>query len=344
MVSAARPRLLAGIARVEDLLVLGEGPDAVEVQAPAEHLDTVHRFLTALDGTQEVSAAAAAAGLPLPEAAQLVSQLADQDLVRGDLVREGGPAHQPISGTAALLELEDLVTGQLYDTLYKNPYWQAMQDPAAVIPELVLQGTIVENYHFLFRESWFDAPALSYPYSRGVRVSLNEFFVEESGHDELILNSLKSLGHTRDDLADTIPLQTTAALCNSLAWWSRTDPLFFITTIGVLEGRDLAVDSFVRACESRDVDPDLVGPMRTHSQINLAGGHGSLTRQVFADIPAISAQTLSRLRARTVLFVELYDDFYRGIWEHYSTATTLLRSISGLVGDVMGIGTAEEAL
>ena len=208
-----------------------------------------------------------------------------------------------------------------------------MQQTSQPVPEQVLYGTIVENYHFLFRESWFDAPVLSYAYSRGARVHLIEFFAEEAGHDELILRSLVQLGYSRDDLADTLPLQSTAALCNALAWWSRTDPLFFITTIGVLEGRDLAVDSFVLACERQGIDPLVVGPMRRHSEINLKGEHGSLTREVFAEIPAVDGATFARLHAQTHLFVELYDNFYRGIWEHYITAPTLLRRISMLAGE-----------
>jgi hypothetical protein len=236
-------------------------------------------------------------------------------------------APDAVAATTVLLDLEDLTSRLLYETLYLNPYWQAMQDPGGTVPDQVLHGTIVENYHFLFRENWFDAPVLSYPYSRATRVSLNEFFNEESGHDELILNSLKALGHSREDLAETIPLRTTAALCNALAWWSRTDPLFFVTTIGVLEGRDLAVDSFVVACERQGVDAGVVGPMRMHSEINLEGEHGSLTREIFGHLAPLSRETVRRLRSQTHLFVELYDDFYRGIWDHYTTAGQLLRRL-----------------
>jgi hypothetical protein len=284
-------------------------------------------FLMLLDGSRSVDSAATTAGVERADAIEILEQL-DQVFLIGE-----PESTMSLSGTEALLELEDLTTDLLYNTLYQNPYWQAMQDPTDAIPENVLYGTIVENYHFLFRESWFDAPVLSYPYSRGARVSLNEFFAEESGHDELILRSLMRLGHSREDLADTIPLQTTAALCNALAWWSRTDPLFFITTIGILEGRDVAVDSFVLACEKLGIDPLIVGPMRRHAEINLAGGHGNLTRQVFTEIPAVSTQTMRRLRCQTHLFVELYDDFYQGIWDHYCAAPTLLRRITDLTGD-----------
>lgn len=158
-----------------------------------------------------------------------------------------------------------------------------------------------------------------------------DFFVEENAHDELILRSLNALGHSREDLADTIPLQTTAALCNSLAWWSRSDPLFFVTTVGVLEGRGLSVDSFVRACDPRGVGADVVGPMRKHFEINMAGGHGSVSREAFAGIQAISPARSRGLRAAADCSSSSTMTFYRGIWDHYSTAGSLLRRISDLV-------------
>jgi len=327
MGTLGQPLLRATVRHDADMLVIIGGSDSYEVKVAPELLGRIEQFLTLLDGTRPVETLADAAGLDRGEVDRLLTALDSQRLLS-----DATPA-TAIPGTTALLELEDLTTKLLYETLYRNPYWQAMQDTGRPVPEQVLHGTIVENYHFLFRESWFDAPVLSYPYNRGARVHLIEFFAEESGHDELILRSLVRLGYSRDDLADTLPLRSTAALCNALAWWSRTDPLFFVTTIGVLEGRDLAVDSFVLACERQGLDPLVVGPMRRHAEINLEGEHGSLTRQVFAEIPAVDATTMARLRAQTHLFVELYDDFYRGIWEHYVAASTLLRRISTLTGE-----------
>lgn len=322
MTQFQRPLLTTPVHVNDQALVLGNERRHEVVVSP-DHLESVAEFLRGLDGQSSPEALADRVNLNFEEWRQVLDALEAQDLVT--------ETQQPIAVPAgtALLELEDLTSRLLYETLYLNPYWQAMQGTECAVPDQVLHGTIVENYHFLFRENWFDAPVLSYPYSRSARVSLNEFFSEESGHDELILNALKTLGYTREDLAETIPLQTTAALCNSLAWWSRTDPLFFITTIGVLEGRDLAVDSFVLACERQGVEPGVVGPMRTHSEINLEGEHGSLTREIFSDLAPLSPETLRRLRSRTHLFIELYDDFYRGIWEHYTTAPALLRRIGG---------------
>jgi heme oxygenase-like protein len=232
-----------------------------------------------------------------------------------------------ISGKQAVLELEDDLNRLLHRTVYQNVFWKKMLDPAADIPLAVFHGMCIENYHFLFRESWFDSPALSFPGNTKARVLMNAFYCEELGHDELLLGALESLGLTRADLFETVPLRQTMALCNALSSWARYDPLFFFSTLGPLEGKEVEIDSFVTACERRRLPEAFVGPIRTHAQINKSGAHGQLARKIFDAIPAVSGADLERMRRTTRLFVELYDDFYTAIWEHYATAPSLLRRV-----------------
>ena len=252
------------------------------------------------------------------------------DRLRGlGLVREVVPP-QARSGLDVLLEIEDLSNDLLYKTLYANVFWEkcTTAQNADDIPINVIHGMIIENYHFLFRESYFDAPVLSYVANTGVRLAMNEFYAEEYGHDELLLKALQRIGVTREDLAETAPLPQTMSLCNALAYWAHSDPLFFFTTLGILEGKDIKQDSFLDAAYRIGIDPEVLRPVKAHSDINLQGAHGSLTRKIFSRIPAIPESDVRRLRAQTHLFVELYDQFYTGIWNHYSRSTTLLRKVS----------------
>lgn len=233
------------------------------------------------------------------------------------------------TGLQALLEVEDLSNRLLYETLYKNEFWVNCSKArnSGDIPESVVHGMVIENYHFLFRESYFDAPVLSYVPNTCVRLAMNAFFAEEYGHDELLLTALNKIGISREDLASTIPLPQTMALCNALAYWSQNDPLFFFSTLGILEGKDIRQDSFLDASYKIGIDPEFLRPVKAHSDINLEGQHGSLTRKIFSQIPVVDEETMRRLRAQTHLFVELYDAFYAAVWTHYSSADGLLRRI-----------------
>lgn len=232
-----------------------------------------------------------------------------------------------ITGTECILELEDLQNKLMYETLYKNVFWVACQTPESV-PLNVYYGMGIENYHFLFRESWFDSPILSFPNSIDARTLMNEFFCEEYGHDELILKSLEKIGITREQIYKTAPLPETLSLCNALAHWAATDPIFFFSTMGVLEGKDLKLDSYVSAMEdSTTVPADFIEHIKAHSNINLQDEHGNLSRELFKRIPVVSKADLERMKRQTYLFIEIYDRFYTAIWNHYSTTNNLLREV-----------------
>ncbi|TXH75150.1 MAG: hypothetical protein E6Q88_03690 [Lysobacteraceae bacterium] len=233
-----------------------------------------------------------------------------------------------VSGFECILELEDLQNELLYKTLYRNVFWEKCQDPSQV-PLNVFYGMAIENYHFLFRESWFDSPILGFATSTESRVLMNHFFCEEYGHDELILKSLNEIGITREQIYRTVPLPETLALCNSLAHWSATDPLFFFSTMGVLEGKDLKLDSYVNAMEeSGTVQEDFIKYIKSHSNINLQDAHGNLSREIFRRIPVVARSEIERMKRQTHMFIEIYDRFYTAIWEHYSTTSSLLRLVN----------------
>lgn len=261
-----------------------------------------------------------------PLCGAIVAQMDEAGLI------DDGATPDVIPALEFLIELEELVDQLSASTIFCNPFWQACLSATGPgdVPLNVVHGMVIENWQFLVRESYFDAPVLSYVPNRSVRLALNEFFAEENGHDEILLRALETIGLSRADLAGSIPLPQTLGLCNALAFWSLNDPIFFFTTLGLLEGQGMKTDSFIDACERMEIDPAFVHPLRLHSNITIDAGHGSLTRTIFTSLGFVDRATRRRLRAQTHLFVELYDAFYQGVWNYYSTAPTLLRRVSDL--------------
>jgi len=289
------------------------------------HAKTAMAALRAMDGTRTVDQIARAARIDAAFVLALTGALDHVGLVHDEREPEARPALD------VLFELEDLANKLLYESIYRNAFWHGLLNETDTVPLQVFHGMAVENYHFLFRESYFDAPALNFPASTRARELMNKFYGEEYGHDELILKGLTALGVSREDLDDTIPLPQTMALCNALAFWARYEPVFFFTTLGVLEGKDITVDSYIDACERRGLPAAFVAPIRAHAQINMEGEHGSLTRAMFEHLPPIDARSVMQMRARTRLFIQLYDNFYAGIWNYYSGSNPLLRRLTTLV-------------
>jgi len=235
---------------------------------------------------------------------------------------------EALSGRNFILTIEDTYNRYTADIVQKNPFWAAlMNDPVAVL-DRVYHGLCIENYHLLFRESYFDSPILPYSANRRVRELVNEFYVEELGHDKLLLKSLNSIGLSEQELFETIPLSGTMALCNALSYWARNDPLFFFTTLGPLEGREVEIDSFVTAAHKKGLPEALVGPIAAHANINKTAEHGALTREIFENIPEISAHDARRMCREARQFALIYDRFYRCIWQHYNSPAPLIRRIA----------------
>jgi Iron-containing redox enzyme len=307
-----RPRLDGTVRTAGDTLIVNrEGVDH-EVSAEGVAPATIGRVLSRLDGNTCIAdAVREETSLSEDDARELVASLDAAGLIDDATPVECRPALDVI------LDLEDLVEELCTTTIFQNPFWQtclAVRGPGD-LPQRLAIGMVIENWHFLFRESYFDAPVLSYVPHTEVRLVMNRFFGEEYGHDEILLKSLNAVGLTREDMRDSIPLPQTMALCNALAYWAHNDPLFFFTTLGLLEGQGLKKDSFIEACERAGLADDFVEPLRVHSNINIGAGHGNLTRELFKHVP---------------LFVELYDGFYTGVWKHYTSDAPLLRRVSEL--------------
>jgi len=236
----------------------------------------------------------------------------------------------PMSGLAAVLMLEGTIDRLCSTTLERNPFWNACiaAKNRGDVPDRVVIGMVIENWHFLHREAYFDAPVLGYVPNLAVRQSMNAFFSEEYGHDEILLRSLNAVGISRDEMYDSAPLPATMGLCNALAHWSHYDPMFFFLTMGVLEGQGLRSDSFLDACERMSWPHGFIAPLRAHSMLNIKGEHGNLTRKLFVQMPLLAASEVRRLRGKLSSFVEIYDAFYRQVFSHYSSTSRQLRRIS----------------
>jgi hypothetical protein len=222
-----------------------------------------------------------------------------------------------VSGKDFILSLEERLDSLLEQTVQRSSFWTAMRERPEDVPVAVFWGMCLENYHILAHEPLFDAPVLCFAGNHAVRQTLNRFYAEELGHDKLLLKALAAIGLEENQVRTSIPLSSTFALIDGLAYWSRYDPLFFVATLGVLEGREVAVDAFVEACKEKGLPRDFIAPIESHSRINAQGRHGELTREAFSSVPAVSQADQRRIEELLPLFVSIYDAFYEGIWTHY---------------------------
>lgn len=317
--------------------------DVVELHTDEEVFDVVpdadldarglSELLSRFDGSRSVTDVAADAGLTADRVWEVISPAAQLGLV--DDLRAG----QGRSGLAAISDVEGQLSPLMDALVFEGPFWRAMTEDPESVPRNVYYGFALENWFFLNSETRFDSAVVSYPPNARIRAMMQEFFHEEHQHDDIVVRAFEPLGISKADLLRSRPLPTTTGLINLLTWWARTDPLFFMATVGLLEGRledaespDADYDSFLAACREIGLDEDFVGPLRQHARVNASHHHGSVSREVFAELPGVDDDTVARWRGKAHLFVETYAAFFQGVLDYYSdSANPLIRLVERTV-------------
>ncbi|MFG1795352.1 hypothetical protein [Nocardia sp. NPDC049149] len=327
-----KPQLLAEVSETSAAtLELRSGEVTFEVEPEGEvTAEQLGAVLRSTDGSASLAEISAKTGVA-PD--QLTTILLPAQIA-GLLADRAEPAAE--APMAVLGSVEHVVNRLLEELVFDGPFWRAILDHPEQVEPHVYYGFGLENWFFLSRECEFDSAILAYPSSDAIRTMANDFYHEEHRHDDIVVRAFEGLGIARADLVSARPLSTTSGLIKLLSWWARTDPLFFIATIGILEGRleqseeeGATYDSFLRACGIAGIPAHFVEPMRQHAKVNAGHDHGSVSREFFAALPPLPAGTTARLVGKAHLFVEAYAEFFNGVLEYYGNAARpLVRTLS----------------
>ncbi|UTT50969.1 MULTISPECIES: hypothetical protein [Rhodococcus] len=298
----------------------------IEYEVSHPSLTDFEKVLRSLDGTRSREELAKMSNLPLSEIADILRQLDSANLLDDPPSARGTKRAIEVQ-----LELEGLINDGFETYVEGGRFWRNLSTSPAAVPENVYYGFALQNWHFLYRENLFDSAILTFPSNSAVRKRVNEFYIEEHQHDDIVLEAFSAIGLTPDQVRRSRPLRTTTALVNALGWWARTDPVFFFSTISSLEGGVAAredTDSFIEAAETKGVPAAFIEPLRRHAAINNGHDHGSVSRQIMAMLPAQDERTIARLKGQVPLFIELYRDFYDGVYDYYSEPSySLIREL-----------------
>lgn len=300
--------------------------DGVEFAIAVEGVaaDALAQLLAGMDGTRTVAELAEDAGDPAV-VARVVAEL-DRNALLDDATTP-----DVRSGADVLLELEDLAAELHAATMERNVLWSALRTPSPGLGPAVLHGLCVEQYHLVSGAAAAHA-AVAPPPSTGIRQRLDELRARDTDREELLVLALEGAGIGRDDLADTMPLPQTMALCNGFAHWAATDPVLLFVALAILHGKDVQEAeqrAVLAACDHVGVDAAFAAPLRRHAA-GAGDGQRDPARAVVRKIPSLHPATVRRLRARTHLLMELHDVWSTAVWAHYSTAPASLRRVSAL--------------
>ena len=324
--SVLHPRLACKVNFYKDKLIFSQDGRDFAFQINTQSGKILEKFCSLMDGTKSLSELQQIFSPNNSELINTIVRHLDEQNLLDDVARV-----RVHSGIDTLLELEDLTNELLNKQVDENLFLKSIKSAISNLPIHVLYGLAIENYHFLSRKCCFDSPGLGFQSSTKVRQLINERYCQEYGQDELAMEALNAIGISREELGDTMPLPETMAMCNALTYWANFEPLFFLSSLGLLAGQTRKnFEFYIKACERVELDSRFIDPIRQLANTKLKLEPENLTRRIFQEIPHIDRETKQRFRGQTYLFMEMYDNFHQAIWNYYSSASHLLRSVSAI--------------
>src|SRR5262249_31091878 len=164
-----------------------------------------------------------------------------------------------------------------------RPYYQGLISGTLGREQLI--GYALEYYHVVRMCPGLLAPSLAHHKSPKTFHILQDFFVSELNHDELIERSLAAVGIQRRELERLVPLPMTFSVCCSLGVYARQHPTSFKAALFLFEESDSEFNAaFKKRCDDVGLPEAFYAPIFEHASINEEGGHEHISEALFADI------------------------------------------------------------
>ncbi|AOX03844.1 hypothetical protein BJP34_34370 [Moorena producens PAL-8-15-08-1] len=347
------PKLACNVNIYPDQIVFYRDGQYFGFETSGLSAETLQTLFVMMDGTRSIEELQELFAPDNPEVIQSILQGLEEQALLDDAT-----PFKVHSGIDTLLELEDFTNDLLENTVEGNLFWKPITSDPVVrygsgcantgdcenhgepvpnapygseLPITVLYGFGIEHYHLSCHRWNWDFPVLGCQNYRKVQQLINQLYSQEYGQDQLWLKALNGIGISDQDLKDAIALPETVAIGNALAYWANSEPLVLLSTLGVLKRQAYHhLASYLAACERVNLESGFIDPIRELVNRNLTGESENLIHRIFQDIAHVDQQTRQRLGDQIYLFIEMYNNFYRAIWNYYSCTSDLLRRVSAL--------------
>ena len=232
------------------------------------------------------------------------------------------------NGIDTVLELKELSRELLAKNNAQHTFWQKVAAADSDRAIKIISGMAIEQYHLLTNQCYFNSAILGFSSSIAIRELLNERYCDRYKQTEILLEALNAIGINAEDARNIVPLPQTTAICHALTYCANFEPMFFLTTIETLEKQ--IIESFLscwKLGKQLNLSSSFLQPIEKFTSCAIAQDVENLTEDIFQHFPRIDSVTKARLRGKTILFWEMYDNFYKGVWNGYTSATNLCRRI-----------------
>jgi pyrroloquinoline quinone (PQQ) biosynthesis protein C len=181
---------------------------------------------------------------------------------------------------------------------FAHPFWDRMMSGKG--SARLFTGWLIELYHYTKNANRHMPLSAAHAHEKPIKQLRAKHYAEEWNHFHYFMKSLKALGFTEADIADSVPLPMTLALSNFMRQAARHDILAYSICSAVLEGtttdRKTYNPYYDKSGELYGIPREAITPIYAHLDLDVKYQHSDLFRDILQHVPEMSAE-----RASTVL-------------------------------------------
>ncbi len=162
---------------------------------------------------------------------------------------------------------------------------------SATVPRGAIVRYALEYYHLVRHGPSIISGAMAHTATARTRALIEQFLIQETGHDRLLLRALDAAGIDAEEALASPPLPETFALIAALQTLADQDPLSFKASAFLLEESSEEFHSAFRVASERvGLGESFWSPIERHAEINSDGDHGSISAERLAEVPLVTAE------------------------------------------------------
>lgn len=181
---------------------------------------------------------------------------------------------------------------------FSHPFWERMMSGKG--SARLFTGWLIELYHYTKNANRHMPLSAAHAHEKPIKQLRAKHYAEEWNHYHYFMKSLKALGYTDAQIAESVPLPMTLALSNFMRQAARHDILAYSICSAVLEGtttdRKTYNPYYDKSGELYGIPREAIQPIYAHLDLDVKYQHSDLFRDILQHVPEMSAE-----RASTVL-------------------------------------------
>lgn len=187
------------------------------------------------------------------------------------------------------------VLGSWLSEAFEHPFWTRMMSGKG--SARLFTGWLIELFHYTKNANRHMPLSCARAAEKPIKQLRAKHYAEEWNHYHYFMKSLKALGFTEKQIAESVPLPMTLALSNFMRQAARRDILAYSICSAVLEGtttdRGQYNPYYERSAELYGIPKEAIAPIYAHLDLDVQYQHSDLFRDILEKVPEMPPERVS---------------------------------------------------